>query len=580
MFSFFQNMRIGVKLSILSAFLLALLAGIGLLGLYGMKLNNASQERVYNNRVVPLKELKTLSDLYAFEFVKIANKVRNGEIPWSKGAENIQETLAISEKTWKGIESAQMDEAERRLVEAAIPRMQAADAALDKLGQIFQSRDQVALIDFLERDIYPAIAPVTDIVGQLTVLNFEMSGKEFISSQELYRKLMALILTSMGAGILVSIVLSFFLIRNITRPVGKVAGMIQALNGGNLDIRLNLRQGDEIGQMARSMDAFADNMRDEIVTAFQRLAERDFTFQASGVIREPLARANAALNEVMTQIKATGERIATGSAQVSDTSQSLSQGATEQASSLEQITSSMTQMDSQTHINAENAAQANRLAAELKDAAEGGNRQMKSLVGAMGGIREAGQSISRIIKTIDEIAFQTNLLALNAAVEAARAGVHGKGFAVVAEEVRNLAARSAKAARETADLIEGSVGRSENGAAIATQTAASLEGIVSGITKVADLVGEIAAASNEQAKGISQVNIGLGQIDRVTQQNTASSEESAAAAEQLAGQAEELRRMLSRFVLASSAGFNSPASLQSPEPASSQVRGRKPLRLT
>jgi methyl-accepting chemotaxis protein len=255
------------------------------------------------------------------------------------------------------------------------------------------------------------------------------------------------------------------------------------------------------------------------------------------------------LRQIIGQVKNSGEQIAAGAGQVSDSSQSLSQGATESAASLEQITASMNEMASQTKINAENAGQANKLTDEAKIKAESGNRQMQEMVVAMEEINQSSQSISKIIKVIDEIAFQTNLLALNAAVEAARAGKHGKGFAVVAEEVRNLAARSAKAAKETADLIEGSVHKTQNGAEIANKTAEALGEIVSGVTKVSDLVSEIAAASNEQAEGISQVNDGLGQIDSVTQQNTANAEESAAAAEELSSQSIQLKHMLARFKL-------------------------------
>ena len=358
----------------------------------------------------------------------------------------------------------------------------------------------------------------------------------------------------LAAVLIAVLLLVLYVARSISGPLGQTVEMIEELGRGHLSGRLALQRRDEIGRMARAMDIFAEDLETEVVGALQKLAAGDLTFSAAprdaqDLLRGSLKKLGDDLNTLLGRIQTAGEQIASGSVQVADASQSLSQGATESASSLEEITSSMTEMGSQIKQNAENAAQANTLSAQAREAADRGNRQMQQMVASMAGIKEAGQSISRIIKVIDEIAFQTNLLALNAAVEAARAGQHGKGFAVVAEEVRNLAARSAKAARETAELIEGSVQKTDNGAAIADQTAAALEEIVTGVTKAGDLVAEIAAASNEQAQGIAQVNQGLGQIDQVTQQNTANAEQSAAAAEELSSQAEQLRRMLGHFHL-------------------------------
>ena len=310
---------------------------------------------------------------------------------------------------------------------------------------------------------------------------------------------------------------------------------------------------DEITELGSVLVGMAQSLqgRSELAEA---IAQGDLTHEvkiasSADQLGNALKAMLEGLREMVGGIQVAGEQIASGSGQVSDASQALSQGATESASSLEEVTASMNEMANQVRTNAENASTANRLSNESKQAAEKGDRQMAEMVAAMGEINQAGQNISKIIKVIDEIAFQTNLLALNAAVEAARAGQHGKGFAVVAEEVRNLAARSAKAAEETAELIEGSVVLTDRGNQMAEQTAAALKEIMQGTNQVAALLEEIAAASNEQAQGISQVTTGLTQIDQVTQQNTASAEESAAAAEELSSQAMQMREMLKRFIL-------------------------------
>ncbi|SEA62202.1 methyl-accepting chemotaxis protein [Desulfuromusa kysingii] len=355
-------------------------------------------------------------------------------------------------------------------------------------------------------------------------------------------------------ALLIGMILAFLISRSLTTPMKKAMTMLEDLEMGHLDTRLHMARKDEIGQMAQTMDNFAESLQNEVVSSLQRLSNGDLTFEINprdeqDQIRGSLKKLGDDLNQIMMQILNASEQIDSGSSQVSESAQSLSDGAAQSAASVEQISSSMNEIGNQTNTSTENAQQADQLSTSASASANTGSERMAEMIKAMAEINAAGQDIGKIIKVIDEIAFQTNLLALNAAVEAARAGQHGKGFAVVAEEVRNLAARSAKAASETAELIEGSIQKASNGTHIAERTAAALDEIVGSIGKVSTLVEEIAASSHEQAQGISQVNIGMQQIDQVIQQNTANAEESAATSEELSSQAAELKHQLSRFKL-------------------------------
>jgi methyl-accepting chemotaxis protein len=245
---------------------------------------------------------------------------------------------------------------------------------------------------------------------------------------------------------------------------------------------------------------------------------------------------------VVTALRTAAAESASATSQVSSSSQALADGASEQAASLEETSSALEEMSSMTKRNADHAASAKTLAHQTRAAAETGANDMARMEQAMAAIKASSNNIAKIIKTIDEIAFQTNILALNAAVEAARAGEAGLGFAVVAEEVRNLAQRSAQAARETAERIEDSIQKSEHGAGISGKVAASLQEIVSKARKVDELIAEIASASSEQSQGILEVNRAVTQMDKITQSNAASAEESASAAAQLAGQAATLEQ--------------------------------------
>jgi methyl-accepting chemotaxis protein len=267
------------------------------------------------------------------------------------------------------------------------------------------------------------------------------------------------------------------------------------------------------------------------------------------------------INRIITGLTSGSEQVTAASDQVAQSSTSMAEGASEQASSLEETSASLEEMSSMTKKNAESANEANQQVKEAREAAEKGREAMHRMSGAIAKIKDSSDETAKIIKTIDEIAFQTNLLALNAAVEAARAGEAGKGFAVVAEEVRNLAQRSADAARETSALIEGSQQNSDNGVEVSKEVEELLERIAGLVGTITTLVEEVNSASNEQAQGIEQINTAVAQMDQVTQSNAANSEEAASASEELSAQANELNDMVNMLVelVGGSADTSTPA---------------------
>ena len=359
-------------------------------------------------------------------------------------------------------------------------------------------------------------------------------------------------------AVIAGLIFSFVLNHNIGKGIKAVVEEIKYIaNTGDLSEELPssyyLARKDEVGELAYSIHMVLEEFR-AVAKMAKALAEGDWRDEIKtrgdlDVMNKDLSIMLVQVNSVLHEIDESVKQVATGSGEVSGAAQSLSNGAQESAASLEEITASMQEISSQTKSNAENAGQARDLAHQASKAATEGQGAMQEMTSAMDRITKNSTEIQRVIKVIDDIAFQTNLLALNAAVEAARAGQHGKGFAVVAEEVRNLASRSAKAARETSELIAKSGHEIEKGGEVTTRTAEMLNTIVEQVKQTTEIVAGIAVASNEQAQGVNQVSIGLQQIDSVTQQNTAAAEESASAAAEMSSMAANLQKLVAQFKL-------------------------------
>jgi len=348
------------------------------------------------------------------------------------------------------------------------------------------------------------------------------------------------------------------MVRQIVNPAKQMSEIAAAIAEGDVNQQVDFAARDEFGDLANAFRDMIVYLQD-MASAADLLAQGNL---AADVLprseRDRLGNAFSQmivnLNDTISQTSAVVEQVVPSVEQMRAISQSLASSAEEQSAAAEEVASSLEETDAQVKANAESANLANQLVSGTSEVANVGQEKMKSMSKAMDAIAVSSREIGKIIKVIDEIAFQTNLLALNAAVEAARAGQHGRGFAVVAQEVRNLAGRSAKAARETAELIEGSGRRVQEGVEIAGETEAALGEIVQNVVKVKDLVAEIAAASEDQTRGVAQINSAMVQVNQGAQASSQQSEELASTADELGNLAEVLRNETARFKLRNQSG--------------------------
>ncbi len=348
-------------------------------------------------------------------------------------------------------------------------------------------------------------------------------------------------------------------IKKIIFPIRNLSKAAQSLADGDISVVIEKDRADEIGLLQESFYNLTSASRQQ-AEMLRRIADGDISGHYElrsdvDVVGQTLAQMLTNNNELISQVKTAAKQLLGETSQIADGAQTLAAGSTEQAAAVERLSGSLSDISERTDNSAALANKTATLSEDIRQNAEKGTVQMGQMVKAVQEINDAGKNIAKVIKVIDDIAFQTNILALNAAVEAARAGQHGKGFAVVAEEVRNLASKSAEAARDTGTLINQSVEKAEFGARIANETAGSLTDIVMGINESNRMIASIAESSAEQSKAIENITRGIDEVSKVVQQNSATAEESAASSEEMNGQAIILEGLVARFKLDGEAAY-------------------------
>ncbi len=405
----------------------------------------------------------------------------------------------------------------------------------------------------------PALNNMVNIVKEIddiTTQEREMQEKQTTVMLNLF--LISLIIT-VALATAFGFYYAFTTTNKITGVVGKIRDAVNELSKGNLDTKIGYQAKNEFGELSEKMDFSFRELRHyvkEVDKCMVQFSKGDFTYESSLQFLGDFAHIQQAINDFQTKMNSTlqemesvSNRVSVGSEQVEQAARELANGATSQASSVEELSATIAEITRHISDTAEYSRQADVLGKETESVVEKSQHEMKQMVQAINDISVASESIQKIIKAIDDIAFQTNILALNAAVEAARAGSAGKGFAVVAGEVRNLAQKAAEAAQSTTELIENSLMHVAHGKELAASTNDAFGEVTYKSREILGMIGKIAQASNEQAKSMSQISEGVNQISAVVQMNSASSEESAASSQKMAEQASLMKSLLDQFEL-------------------------------
>ena len=556
-----ENSKIAMKLRF--AFLCITLFGIiiGIVGIAGLINGLINQKKTYNQCTLGIVYAGTAES----DLLKIRTSERDLYLYYETDkdtyCDDITSEMADLEKqirNYSATISGSQDQQNYDDLESAYEQYKNNVNTILEAADSGKSADEVLA---LLKSVKGGAQDTINKFGTMTQYNISLASDHIASDQWESLAAVFIMIGIIVLSFLLAMKLSRYISGLISNPMQKFATFAEMVAVGDINVekvidekdRLWVLRKDEVGVLAgafKKMMASTKEQSQKTAAIASGDLTTDITVRSeSDILGKALTELVEKFNKLVFSIVSASNQVNSGAKLVADSSTTLSQGATEQASSIEQLTASLEEITSQTAQNAQNAKSTNGLTKEIQNDAETGSAKMSEMLHAMDDISASSENIGKIIKVIQDIAFQTNILSLNAAVEAARAGEQGKGFAVVAEEVRNLAAQSAKAAKETADLIENSNGRVETGAKVAKESAEALDKIVSGISKVSNYIQDIATASNQQSAALEQVNQGIMQVSQVVQTNAASAEECAAASEELSGQADLLKKSVGVFKL-------------------------------
>jgi len=537
------NRSVKLRLAVSLGACILMLIVVGIIGLSSLSKTNDALNRTYEGNVLTLGSLIKVNQALLGNRVKVTAEQRDRN-PASAitTQQEVAENDAIIDAAWSDYFPERVsDDQERAIAEEFIVSLASLRAGIDEINAAMIGNDYDAAREIATTTLraeYPkvltAIQGLIDRNSTQAAANNQQSASDYVWTRNF-------VIGVMVAAIIFGILLSMWLIRGIMTPLGKAQALANAMAEGRLDNNVDASAKDEFGVMLRALKSMETKFSQVVMS-----------------VRNNAESVNVAADEIVLG------------------TDDLSRRTQEQASNIEETAASMDEITSTVRQNADNASEADKLVHDVSQQANAGGEIAGQAVKAMEGINASSRKIAGIVGLIDEIAFQTNLLALNASVEAARAGEQGRGFAVVANEVRNLAGRSADAAKDIKKLVEDSIGQVDTGSNLVNQAGKSLEGIVHGVKRVSVLMGEIATASREQSQGIEQVNTAVSQMDSVTQQNASLVEESSAAGRSLQSQAEALLKEVS-FFRGATTGQNQRALPATPKPRDSQPRATKSL---